>query len=263
MNNEVYWRLGCFFSLLLIMMLLEWQKPARKSPIKSSTRWFANFSLVVISSVTARLIVPVGLTALALTNTEQGIGLFNQLALPTWLVVIISFLLLDMLIYWQHRLFHTIPLLWRLHRVHHADPHVDASTGLRFHPIEILLSIIIKLTAVTLLGVPALAILLFEITLNGFALFNHANIRLPTKLERLLRFLVITQTLHRIHHSKVPNETNSNYGFSVVWWDKLFNSYSAKASKSDNEIAIGLKEFPQENENSRIWALLKNPFKDK
>ncbi|MBE0380232.1 sterol desaturase family protein [Pseudoalteromonas prydzensis] len=260
MTNEVYWRLGCFFSILIIMMLLEWQKPARKSPVKASTRWFANFSLVLISSVAARLIVPIGLTALAIYNTEQGIGLFNLLALPMWLVIILSFLLLDMLIYWQHRLFHQVPLLWRLHKVHHADPHVDTSTGLRFHPIEIVLSILIKLTVITILGVPALAVLVFEIVLNGFALFNHANIRLPKRLEHLLRLLIITQQLHRIHHSQRPDETNSNYGFSVVWWDKVFKSYKKAATLTDDNLNIGLKEFRRVNENSRLWTLLKIPF---
>ncbi len=163
MSNELAWRLGCFLSILAIMMLLEWQNPARRSPIKNSTRWFANFGLVVISSVIARLAVPVGLTAVALYNQQHGIGLFNHLALATPVVVVLSFLLLDVLIYWQHRLFHKVPLLWRLHRVHHADAHVDASTGLRFHPLEIVLSIVVKLIAISVLGVPAIAVLIFEI----------------------------------------------------------------------------------------------------
>lgn len=261
MTNEVYWRLGCFFSILAIMMLLEWQKPARKSPVKTSKRWFSNFAIVIVSSVIARLTIPLGLTAAALYSEQQNIGLFNQFAMPLWLVIIFSLLLLDVLIYWQHRLFHTVPLLWRLHRVHHADPHVDASTGLRFHPFEIILSILVKLAAVILLGIPAIAVLLFEVALNGFALFNHANIRLPEKAERILRLVVITQTLHRIHHSQISNETNSNYGFSVVWWDKIFQSYRKTASKSDNNLDIGLTAFSNPNDNSSLWQLLKVPFK--
>lgn len=242
-------------------MLLEGHKPARKSSVTAKHRWFANFGLVFVSSIAARLVIPIGLTALALYNSEQNIGLFNIIELPVWLSVTISILLLDMLIYWQHRLFHKIPLLWRIHRVHHADAHIDASTGLRFHPIEIVLSILIKLAAVTALGVPAIAILIFEIALNGFALFNHANIRLPKRLESPLRLFVITQQLHRIHHSQLPNETNSNYGFSVSWWDKLFGSYKHQASLPDEQLNIGLKEFTAPKVNSRIMSLLIMPFK--
>ncbi|MBB1442111.1 sterol desaturase family protein [Pseudoalteromonas sp. NZS71] len=263
MTNEVWWRLGCFFSILIIMMLLEWQKPARQAPIKSSTRWFANFGLVFASSVIARLVVPIGLTAVALYNQEHGIGLFNQIALPSSLIIILSILLLDILIYWQHRLFHQVPILWRLHRVHHADAHVDTSTGLRFHPIEIVLSILIKLIAVTALGVPAIAVLIFEIALNGLALFNHANIRLPNAIEKPLRLILMTQILHRIHHSQVVSETNSNYGFSVIWWDKLFGSYKGKAKKTDADINIGLKEYPSQNQNASLLGLLTMPFKNK
>ncbi|XQW83502.1 sterol desaturase family protein [Thalassotalea piscium] len=260
MTNEVWWRLGCFFSILIIMMLLEWQNPARQSPIKSSTRWLANFGLVFMSSVIARLTVPVGLTAIALYNQDHAIGLFNQLTLPNTVTIVVSLLLLDMIIYWQHRLFHKIPVLWRLHQVHHADAHVDASTGLRFHPIEIVISILIKIIAVTLLGVPALAVLIFEIVLNGLALFNHANIRLPNKIEKPLRLILMTQILHRIHHSQVVKETNSNFGFSVIWWDKVFHSYMDKANKKDTEINIGLIEYPEAKVNASLWQLLIMPF---
>jgi sterol desaturase/sphingolipid hydroxylase (fatty acid hydroxylase superfamily) len=261
MSNEVWWRLGFFFSVLAIMMLLEWQTPARKSPIKNRTRWFANFGLVFTSSLIARLTVPIGLTAVALYTQEQGIGVFNQISVPSIISIVLSLLLLDLLIYWQHRLFHKVPILWRLHRVHHADAHIDTSTGLRFHPIEIVLSILVKLVAVIALGVPALAILIFEITLNGLALFNHANIRLPNAIEKPLRLVLMTQILHRIHHSQLAKETNSNYGFSVVWWDKLFGSYRAKADKTDNNLDIGLAEYPKSEQNASLWSLLKIPFK--
>lgn len=268
MTNEVWWRLGCFFSVLIIMMLLEWQKPARKSPIKKVKRWTANFGLVFTSSVLARLTIPVGLTAIALYNVESQIGMFNQefytqVNVPSWLTIVLSLLLLDVLIYWQHRLFHQVPILWRLHRVHHADAHVDTSTGLRFHPIEIVLSILIKLAAVTVIGIPAIAVLIFEIALNGLALFNHANIRLPRVIEKPLRLILMTQVLHRIHHSQVVKETNSNYGFSVIWWDKLFGSYKSEATKHDSNIKIGLVEYPLEKQNASLWALLVMPFKSK
>ena len=263
MTNEIGWRLGCFISILAIMMLLEWQQPARKSPIKAGTRWFANFGLVFASSVIARLTIPIGLTTVALYNQQHGIGLFNHVALPSIIIIVLSLLLLDILIYWQHRLFHKVPILWRLHKVHHADAHVDTSTGLRFHPVEIVLSILIKLAAVSMLGVPAIAVLIFEITLNGLALFNHANIRLPNVIEKPLRLILMTQILHRIHHSQVVSETNSNYGFSVIWWDKIFGSYKAKAIKTDSELDIGLIEYPQAQQNASLWRLLTMPFKRK
>ena len=261
MSHEVYWRLGFFFSVLAIMMLLEWQKPARQSTIKNRSRWFANFGLTFTSTLLARFTVPVGLTAVAAYYQQHGIGLFNQLNVSPLIAVILSLLLLDLIIYWQHRLFHQVPILWRLHRVHHADAHIDTSTGLRFHPIEIVLSILIKLIAVTALGVPAIAVLIFEIALNGLALFNHANIRLPQAIEKPLRLILMTQILHRIHHSQRVSETNSNYGFSVIWWDKLFGSYKNEAQKADNEIDIGLKEYPSQKQNASLWALLIMPFK--
>ena len=263
MTNEIWWRLGCFFSILIIMMLLEWQKPARKSPIKNSTRWFTNFGLMFVSSVVVRLIVPIGLTAVALYIQQHNMGLFNLVDIPNIVVIVLSLLLLDILIYWQHRFFHQIPLLWRLHRVHHADAHVDTSTGLRFHPIEIVLSIFIKFIAVCALGVPVIAVLIFEIALNGLALFNHANIRLPNVIEKPLRFILMTQILHRIHHSQAITETNSNYGFSVIWWDKLFGSYKDEASKADIDIDIGLIEYSKTKQNASLLSVLIMPFKNK
>ena len=263
MTNEVWWRLGCFFSILIIMMLLEWQKPARKSPIKNSTRWFTNFGLMFVSSVVVRLIVPIGLTAVALYIQQHNMGLFNLVDIPNIVVIVLSLLLLDILIYWQHRFFHQIPLLWRLHRVHHADAHVDTSTGLRFHPIEIVLSIFIKFIVVCALGVPVIAVLIFEIALNGLALFNHANIRLPNVIEKPLRFILMTQILHRIHHSQAITETNSNYGFSVIWWDKLFGSYKDEASKADIDIDIGLIEYSKTKQNASLLSVLIMPFKNK
>lgn len=263
MTNEVWWRLGFFFSILVIMMLIEWRMPARKAPIKSSKRWFANFGLVFASSIVTRLVVPVGLTAVALYNQQHGIGLFNIIHLPSILTIVLSLLLLDIVIYWQHRLFHRVPILWRLHKVHHADAHVDTSTGLRFHPIEIVLSILVKLVAVSVLGAPAIAILIFEIALNGLAMFNHANIRLPPAIEKPLRLVLMTQILHRIHHSQRVSETNSNYGFSVIWWDWIFGSYKSDAKKPDNEIDIGLREYPSPKQNASLWGLLVMPFKGK
>ena len=253
-------RLSIFFAIFITMLVLESCFPARKSKLTKGDRWLGNFSLLILSSVVARLLVPIGVTGIALYSSAQGIGLFNVINLPNWLSIALSLLLLDLMIYWQHRLFHLVPILWRVHKVHHADSHTDASTGLRFHPIEIVLSILLKGAAVIVLGVPALAVIIFEVALNGFSLFNHANIRLPPWLERPLRTILITQELHRIHHSQVVAETNSNYGFSVSWWDRIFASYKSQAQKSDENLAIGLKSFPANKKNASLFTLLKMPF---
>ena len=258
-------RLLVFFSVLVIMIALELAFPARKlrtdklAPSKSM-RLFGNAGLLFLSGLSARLILPLGLTSVALYVNEQKIGLFNIIDLPGWLIITLSLLLLDILIYWQHRLFHKIPLLWQLHKVHHADTHVDATTGLRFHPIEIIISLFIKATFIIILGIPAFAVILFEVLLNGFALFNHANIRLPNKIEKVARLILMTQILHRIHHSTLFKESNSNYGFSVIWWDRLFSSYSAQATKPDLEIDIGINEFPAAKDNANLLGLLFMPF---
>ncbi|WP_025564910.1 sterol desaturase family protein [Psychromonas sp. SP041] len=261
-------RLSIFFTILIVMFGLEQLFPARplrkdaQAPTQK-TRLIGNFGLVFLSGLSARLVLPLGLTGFALYVTELQLGLFNVIDLPYWLTITLSLLLLDMLIYWQHRLFHKVPLLWQLHKVHHADTHVDASTGLRFHPLEIVASIFIKAIAVILLGVPAFAVILFEVLLNGFALFNHANIRLPKKVEAVTRLILMTQILHRIHHSQLFKESNSNYGFSVIWWDRLFGSYSAEATKPDLEIDIGITEFPAAKDNANLLGLLFMPFKRK
>jgi sterol desaturase/sphingolipid hydroxylase (fatty acid hydroxylase superfamily) len=258
--TETSIRLSVFIFVLVLMMALEYWLPAKQAKVAKSQRWLGNFGLTIVSTFAARLIVPMGLTGIAIYANEQKWGLFNQFNWPVWAVLLLSCLLLDIMIYWQHRLFHRVPLFWRLHKVHHADSHVDASTGLRFHPLEILLSIVIKGIAIMALGVPVLAVIIFEIMLNGFALFNHANIRLPDKVERVARYFLITQVLHRIHHSQVAKETNTNFGFSVSWWDYLFGSYKGESAKGDADIELGLKEYPKSSQNAAFWSLLKMPF---
>ncbi|MGB2740800.1 MAG: sterol desaturase family protein [Cognaticolwellia sp.] len=258
--TDASFRLSIFFTILLVMLVLESCYPARKSKLTKPVRWLGNFSLLILSSIVARLLIPIGVAGIALYASTEGIGLFNIINLPTWFSITFSVLLLDLMIYWQHRIFHLVPILWRFHKVHHADSHIDASTGLRFHPVEIALSILLKALAVLILGVPATAVIIFEVALNGFALFNHANIRLPRWLELPLRTILITQVLHRIHHSQVVGETNSNYGFSVSWWDRMFGSYKSEAQKSDNDLDIGLKSYPATNENANLLTLLKMPF---
>ena len=263
MDNTALVRVSLFLGIFAIMAVLEAWLPARQSVLGRASRWKGNLSMVVLGALCSRVVLPAGLVGVALWADNTNVGFFNSVNMSHWVVVAFSVLLLDMVIYWQHRLFHKIPLLWRIHKMHHADSHVDTTTGLRFHPIEIVLSLFIKAVVVIAFGVPAIAIVIFEVGLNGFALFNHANIRLPNAIEKPLRLILMTQILHRIHHSQRVNETNSNYGFSVIWWDKLFGSYKNEAQKADNDIDVGLKEYPSEKQNASLWALLTMPFQKK
>jgi sterol desaturase/sphingolipid hydroxylase (fatty acid hydroxylase superfamily) len=203
------------------------------------------------------------LAAIAIYAQNNQIGLWSHLSASLWISVPISVLLFDCLIYWQHRLFHRVPMFWRIHRVHHADPHLDASTGLRFHPLEIALSLAVKIAAVLILGVPVIAILIFEVLLNARSIFNHSNIKLPIKLDKLLRMFIVTQAMHRIHHSQVVRETDSNFGFNLSIWDKLFGSYIDEAKDGDAGIKLGLKEYSSPQTNTSLKALLLMPFRQK
>ncbi|MEP1448548.1 MAG: sterol desaturase family protein [Paraglaciecola sp.] len=263
MINETWIRLGVFFVVLAVMMLWEFFRPNRLSPVSTGKRWFSNFSLVLLGSLVAKLMIPTGLAAIAIYAQHNQIGLWNHLSVSLWVSVPASVLLFDCLIYWQHRLFHRVPMIWRIHRVHHADPHLDASTGLRFHPLEIALSLIIKIAAVFLIGAPVLAILTFEVLLNAMAIFNHSNIKLPLKLDKLLRTCIVTQAMHRIHHSQVVHETDSNFGFNLSIWDRLFGSYIEEAANGDEGIKLGLKEYAGAQTNTQLKALLLMPFRQK
>lgn len=263
MQNETWLRMGSFIGILLIMMVWEACLPNRRSPVTNAKRWLSNFFLVFCGALVARLIVPSGLAVVAIFATQQQFGLLNLVSFPHWFVILIAMILLDCLIYWQHRVFHRVPFLWRIHRVHHADPHLDASSGLRFHPIEIALSLGVKAIGILLLGIPAEAILLFEVVLNASAIFNHSNIKLPDWLEWPLRKVVVTQAMHRIHHSQVVAETDSNFGFSLSIWDKLFGTYTHQAVAGDDGIILGLKEYSNEKNNTGIATVLLMPFRPK
>lgn len=264
MDSNAQLRLAIFLGVFAVMGAIEAYKPARKAVLSRKERWIANLSMVILGAVTARLLLPSSLVGVSLWAKEAHIGLFNintlETLVPYWLEVSLCVLLLDVIIYWQHRLFHVVPILWRVHKMHHADSHVDTTTGLRFHPIEIAISLGVKAFAVVLLGVPILAILLFEVALNGFSLFNHANIRLPQKWDDRVSIILITQRLHRIHHSQAKTESNSNYGFSVTWWDKLFNSYTPTVNCNDKTLKIGQKDVPANKSNATVVALLIQPF---
>ncbi len=241
--NEPTLRLAAFLGVLLIMVVWEMAAPRRRRDIPRVIRWTNNLGLVVLDTVILRLTFPILAVGLAVIAEERGWGLFNNIDAPVWVAIVVSMLLLDLAIYLQHVMFHAVPGLWRLHRMHHADLDFDATTGLRFHPVEILISMAIKLTLVAALGPPAVAVLLFEVLLNATALFNHANIDLPRPIDRVLRLIVVTPDMHRVHHSVNPVETNSNYGFNLPWWDRLLGTYRAQPAKGHTAMDIGIERF--------------------
>ena len=241
--NEPMLRLVVFLGMLVAMAGWELAAPRRRQDIPRVIRWTNNLALVVVDTVILRLTFPILAVGLALMAEERGWGLFNALDVPLWLAVLLSILLLDLAIYLQHVLFHAVPGLWRLHRMHHADLEFDVTTGLRFHPVEIVLSMLIKLAVVAALGAPAVAVLVFEVLLNATALFNHANIRLPAGADRVLRWVMVTPDMHRVHHSVIPAETNSNFGFNLPWWDRLLGTYRAQPKAGHEGMTIGIEQF--------------------
>ncbi len=259
---ELALRLGAFFGVFAAMALWEVRAPRRQRLFPRRVRWVANLGLVAFNSVVVRLLFPVAAVAFAAIAAERGWGLLNAFDLPSWLAIAVSLLALDLAIYFQHVMFHAVPLLWRLHRVHHADPDFDVTTGARFHPIEIVLSMLIKLAAIAVLGAPAVAVLAFEILLNACAMFNHGNVRLPEGIDRALRRLVVTPDMHRIHHSMAMVEANSNYGFNLSWWDRLFGTYRAEASLPQERMAIGVEGITGDARAVSFTGILAIPFAD-
>ena len=259
MENEGTLRIVSFFGVLSVIALWEIIAPRRALTTRKGRRWFANLSMIAIATLLARLTIPVLPVGLAILAQEHGWGILNIVAAPPWLAVAIAVIALDLVIYLQHVLFHFLPVLWRLHRMHHTDLDLDASTGNRFHPLEIVISIGIKLGAVLVIGASPLAVLLFEILLNATATFNHGNIRIPLGIDRWLRTVLVTPDMHRVHHSIIPRETNSNFGFSLPWWDYLGGTYRAQPSAGHLEMTIGLKEF-RDPSHLTLPRLLIQPF---
>ena len=257
--SDPFLRLLCFLVILGMMLAWEWLAPLRDATLPRRVRWTANFGLSAINSVLVQLVVRSATPLAALGAEWYGIGLFNSINAPVWVAMIGSFVLLDLVIYFQHRLFHYHPLLWRLHRMHHADTHLDTTSGLRFHPLEAVVSLLIKGVAVVALGAPALAVLIFEIVLNGSSLFNHGNVQLPSKLDRILRWVVVTPDMHRVHHSLDGTEVNRNFGFNLPWWDRLFGTYKAQPDAGHMNMTIGLDRYRAENEQG-LGPLLVQPF---
>jgi sterol desaturase/sphingolipid hydroxylase (fatty acid hydroxylase superfamily) len=236
-------RLGVFLGVLAIMALWELLAPRRRRNIPRVIRWSNNLALVVIDTIVLRLTFPILAVGLAVMAQERGWGLFNFIDAPAWVAVLASVIILDLVIYLQHVMFHAVPALWRLHRMHHADLDFDVTTGLRFHPIEIVLSMGIKLAMVLVLGPPAVAVLIFEVLLNATAMFNHSNVRLPLVVDRVLRLVMVTPDMHRVHHSILPEETNSNFGFNLPWWDRLLGTYKAQPAAGHDAMTIGIEQF--------------------
>lgn len=259
MENEEFLRIASFFGALSLIALWEMVAPRRALSTDKGQRWVANLSMIAIATFMARLIFPLLPVGLALLAQEHGWGILNLVAVPPWLGVTLAVIALDLVIYLQHVLFHFLPVLWRLHRMHHSDLDLDASSANRFHPLEIVISIGIKLGAILLLGASPLAVLLFEIILNATATFNHGNIRIPLGIDRWLRTVLVTPDMHRVHHSILPRETNSNFGFSLPWWDYLGGTYRAQPSAGHLEMTIGLKEF-RDPARLNLPRLLVQPF---
>ena len=254
-------RLGIFISLFAVMALWEVLAPRRAQAIGRLRRWPANLGIVALNTLLVRLVFPTAAVGMALVSQARDWGLFHMLDTPDWFSVIAAVILLDLAIYLQHALLHAVPLLWRLHRVHHADLEFDVTTGTRFHPVEILLSMAIKLGVVAAIGPPAVAVLVFEVLLNATSMFNHSNIHLSEKYDGLLRWFLVTPDMHRVHHSILPTETNSNFGFNVPWWDRLFGTYRAQPAAGHLQMTIGIEQFRDPHE-LRLDRMLLQPFRD-
>lgn len=259
--HEPLIRLGVFAGILAALVLWEYRAPWRLRHQTLAWRWTGNWSIFFIDVLAVRLLFPLGGVGIALYAEQNGFGFFNHVSASSWLTGILCFLTLDCLIYWQHRIFHKIPSLWRLHRMHHADTELDVSSGLRFHPIEILLSMAVKSAAILLLGIPALTIIIFEIVLNATSMFNHSNIKIPGRLEPWLRLFIVTPAQHVIHHSAERRETDANFGFNLPWWDWLFGTYIASPDKGYDGMTIGLTEFRDMTEQ-RVDRLITQPFRN-
>ncbi|MEW8691491.1 MAG: sterol desaturase family protein [Candidatus Thiodiazotropha endolucinida] len=260
LDNELSIRLTAFFSVFAIMALWEVASPCRKLRIPRSRRWLANIGIVILNTLLLRLLFPAAAVGMALFTTQAQWGVLNVIALPPWLAIIIAVLILDLVIYLQHVMVHAVPMLWRLHRVHHADPDYDLTTGARFHPIEIILSMLIKIATIAALGPPVVAVVIFEVLLNGMAMFNHANIRLPTRIDRVLRWLVVTPDMHRVHHSVEPDETNSNFGFNLSLWDRLMGTYRQQPRLGQQAMDIGIVSLRDPRITTRLTGMLMIPF---
>lgn len=261
LSHELLVRLSAFASVFTVMALWEALAPRRAQAVSRARRWPNNLGIVVIDTMLVRVLFPTTAVGIAFLAESKGWGLFHVSGLPVWVAVVLGVVLLDLAIYLQHVLVHAVPVLWRLHRMHHADLEFDVTTGTRFHPIEILLSMVLKILVITALGAPPAAVLVFEVMLNAMALFNHSNVKLRAGLDNALRLFVVTPDMHRIHHSVVPCETNSNFGFNLSLWDRLFGTYRAEPSAGQVGMTIGIERFRDVSEQ-RLDRMLTQPFRE-
>jgi sterol desaturase/sphingolipid hydroxylase (fatty acid hydroxylase superfamily) len=260
LDNESSLRFSFFLVVLIVGALWETAAPRRDRTLPRWTRWPSNLGIVALNTVMLRVFFPLVAVTMAISASANSWGFFNFLELPVWLEVILAIALLDMAIYLQHLLFHAVPTLWKVHRMHHADLDFDVTTGGRFHPVEIALSMLIKLSVVFMLGASPMAVILFEILLNASATFNHGNIRIPMYVDRALRLFVVTPDMHRVHHSILPGEMNSNFGFSLPWWDHLFGTYRAQPEGGHEDMTIGINAF-REPTDQRLDNMLMQPLR--
>jgi sterol desaturase/sphingolipid hydroxylase (fatty acid hydroxylase superfamily) len=263
LEREAAIRVGLFGLIFVVMLIWELAAPRRILTVSKSLRWANNLGLLLLNSIVLRLLFPAAAVGIAYTASTEGWGLFNLVGLPFWIEVILAVILLDLAIYLQHLLMHRIPVLWRLHRVHHADLDFDLTTGTRFHTIEIIISMLIKSILILLLGPAMTAVLIFEAVLSGMAVFNHANVGLPPAVDRLMRKLLVTPDMHRVHHSTRVRETNSNYGFNLSVWDRIFKTYIDQPEQGHVGMDIGLAEFRDSKQVDQLPGMLALPFVNK
>ncbi len=259
--NEPAIRLGFFLGVFAVIGFWEVLAPRRLLTVSKALRWTSNLGLVVLDTVLLRLIFPLAGVGLAAFCAKNGWGILNHFQVPFWVAVPLAVIALDFVIWLQHVMVHAVPLLWRLHRVHHADLDYDVTTGARFHPLEIVLSMLIKLATIVVLGPPVVAVVIFEVLLNATAMFNHGNIGLPARLDRILRWVVVTPDMHRVHHSIEDDETNSNFGFNLPWWDRLFGTYRDQPRAGQTGMTIGIRDHGDPREVSRLDGMLLLPFR--
>ena len=259
-DNEKTIRLSFFVGMLAVMAIWEIIAPRRKLTVSKAVRWANNLGLVFFNSFILRVLFPAAAVGVAVMADENQWGLFNRIDVPVWFAVLASVVIMDFIIYLQHVMVHAVPVLWRLHRVHHADLDYDVTTGARFHTLEIVLSMLIKFATILLLGPPVVAVIVFEVLLNAMAMFNHGNVGLPKTLDTALRWFVVTPDMHRVHHSIEDDETNSNFGFNLSWWDRLFGTYRDQPRAGHEGMTIGIKGFRDTKQSSWITGMLTMPF---
>lgn len=260
LDFEPLLRLGFFLLVFAVLAAWELVAPRRGRAITRRERWPRNLAVVALNTIALRVLFPGAAVGMAILAEERSFGLFPGAGLPAWLVVVASVVALDLAIYLQHVMFHAVPAFWRIHRMHHADLDIDVTTGARFHPVEIVLSMLIKLAVIAALGVPAVAVLIFEVLLNATSMFNHSNVRLGPGLDRALRRIVVTPDMHRVHHSVHRDETNSNFGFNLSWWDRLLGTYRAQPRDGHEGMTIGLRDLRDRRSCTTLTGMLMIPF---